>query len=120
MGKHLLVVCHCVHGLSMLVGMFKNLKAGDDASFDFIDDHMPAKLHQGSPFVPGDRPCVWLKQTEDFFSRCHFLALQHSDACLGDDSLDQGKNLLSLIQEAACLWLSVFLQSHDDLLALPD
>jgi hypothetical protein len=34
--------------------------------------------------------------------------------------LPQGKHLLSLIEETACLWLGVFLLSHDHLLALSD
>ncbi len=53
-----------------------------------VKNDMPPKLYQGPPFVPWDRPCVRFEEAEHFLAFGHFLALQHTGACLSDDPRD--------------------------------
>src|ERR1700686_701397 len=89
MFKERTVVCYGLYGLSMLVGVLQDLVACDDATLDFIEHHLAAKLNQCAALVPRDGTGVWLKQAEHFLVRTHLLALKHTGARLDDDALDQ-------------------------------
>ncbi len=66
MSKELLVVRERLQPLSMLVRMREKLIAGDEPSFHFIELAPFDQTQQAPPFVPGNDPCLRLKETEHF------------------------------------------------------
>src|SRR6266567_9511424 len=99
------VVCHRLDGLSMLIGMLQDLVACDDATLDFIKDHMPSELDQGPAFVARNGPGMRLKEAEHLLVGGDFLALEHPAARLRDYLLHQRKDLLGLGAQARGLSL---------------
>ena len=83
----------CLTPVGFLIG--EDLVARHNPPFDFIEDHEPAKLHEGSPFVPRDDTGMRLMQAEDFLSGFNLLAFQHPSLCLLDHTRNQRQDLLS-------------------------
>ena len=61
MRKEGTVVRHCLQRLSMLGRMIQDLEARHNATLDFIQDYLAAKLDQRTAFVAGDGSCMWLE-----------------------------------------------------------
>ena len=80
--------------------MLQDLVARHDASLDLVKGDEPSELDERAAFVPGDGARVGFEETEDFVAGGDLFVLQHALARVGDDALDQGEDLLSLLHQA--------------------
>ena len=69
--------------------MLQDLIARHDATLDFIEDDVAAKLDLGSAFVARNGACVRLKEAEHLLVGGNFFALEHPAARLHDHPLHQ-------------------------------
>ena len=103
----------------MFVGVLQDLVARDDATLDFIEDHMPPELDEGPAFVPRNGPGMWLKEAEHLLVGGDGSALEHPAARLRDHLLHQGEHRLGLAAQALGLLLGLLAQRLDNACGLP-
>ncbi len=94
----------------MLVGMLQDLLAGDDATFDCIQHHVPPALEQGTALVARNGPRLRLKEAEHLLLGGDLLALAHPAARVRDPLLQQREHLLGLGAQARGLSLRLLAQ----------
>ena len=85
--EDLLMVLHRLDGLPMLMGMFQDLIARDDATLHFIKDDVATELDRGAAFVAGNSAGVWLKEAEHLLLGGNFFAFEDPAARLHDHPL---------------------------------
>ena len=121
MAKERLVVCQSHVPLSPIrFPVREDLIARHNPPFDLIEDHEPAKLHEGASFLPRDDAGMRLVQAEDFLFCRDLLALEHPCPRLVDDALDQRQYLLGRGNQPLCCLVALVRESVHHLFGLVD